>query len=239
MKVRGVELAQSTKSSPIPKVCGVITDRLSATAVKKARTAGADLIEVRVDTFKAREIGALKKVFKEARSIGLPILLTVRSKKEGGHYTIGDKERLELFTALMPLVDAIDIELTSRRILSKVIATAKSRRKKVIVSFHDFKATPTSARIKKIIRDARAIGADITKVAFKARSTEDARRLALILLEEGKGSLIAISMGEKGRASRVTLPFMGSLLTYGTLTTSTAPGQMKIKELRRLIDAIA
>ena len=233
MKIRGTELGKA------PKVCGVITDRLTAEAVKKAKKAGADLVEVRVDTFKARDPKRLKKVFTEARLVGLPILLTIRSKEEGGRFKLDDKERLELFTALTPLVDAVDIELTSKRILTGVTAAAKKHRKKVIVSFHDFKGTPTTARIKAIIKNARKSGGDLAKVAFKARTVMDARRLALVLLEEDRGDLIAISMGEKGRSSRVTMPFMGSLLTYGALTRSTAPGQMKIDELRRLIDTIS
>ena len=232
MKIRGTELGKA------PKVCGVITDRLTIGAVKKAKKAGSDLIEVRVDTFKARAPKRLKKAFTEARLVGLPILLTIRSKKEGGRFKLDDKERLELFTALTPLADAIDIELTSKRILSKVITEAKKERKKVIVSFHDFKGTPTTTRIKTIIRNARKSGGDLAKVAFKARTAEDARRLALVLLED-KGDLIAISMGEKGRASRVILPLLGSLLTYAAIKRSTAPGQMKIGELKGLIDAIS
>ena len=233
MKIRGTELGKA------PKVCGVITDRLTTGAVKNAKKAGADLVEVRVDTFKARDPKRLKKAFTEARLVGLPILLTIRSKEEGGGFKLDDKERLLLFTELTPLVDAVDIELTSKRILKKVVAAAKEYRKKVLVSFHDFKGTPTTARIKAIIKNARKSGGDLAKVAFKARTVKDARRLALVLLEEDRGDLIAISMGEKCRSSRITLPLLGSLLTYGTLKRSTAPGQMKIDELRRLIDAIS
>ena len=131
----------------------------------------------------------------------------------------------------MPLVDAVDIELGSSAILKDVVGSAKDNNKKVIISYHNFKTTPGNGRLQDIIARAREKGADIVKIAAFARSPQDLKRLASLLA--GQDDLIVIAMGERGKASRVFFPMLGSLLTYGSVTASTAPGQMTLREIKR------
>ena len=52
--------------------------------------------------------------------------------------------------------------------------------------------------------------------------------------------LIAISMGEKGKITRVLGPLLGSYLTFAAIATGkeSAPGQMTVKDLRDIFQII-
>ncbi len=214
-------------------ICAVIVNSVDLKAAVRAKRAGADILEVRVDTFKDLDPETLKADFlKLKKASNLPIILTIRSKKEGSAEEIDDKERFTLFMALIPLSDAVDIELSSKRILRKVAALAASFRKKLIISYHNFKSSPTDAGLKKILDGAEEAGADIIKIAATVKKKGDFKRLAALLMGEKK--LIVIAMGDGSRASRVFFPFLGSLVTYASITGATAPGQLNIGDMKRV-----
>ena len=223
------------KSASGPWVAGVIVGGLRQATIKRALKAGAEVLELRIDTFAQRSPRELirrlerLKAIKGARST--PIIITARSKAEGGLYAIDDKKRLEIFKALMPFADYVDIELSSVAILKDVVRSAKRAKTLVIVSYHNFKSTPGAPKLRTIIRKGRAAGADIVKLATAAKRRADIRTLAGVLLEDPK--LIVIAMGALGASTRVFFPTLGSLMTYGSLTKATAPGQLPIRELKK------
>jgi len=221
----------------IPALAAVITESIKPRLIKKAKTHGASLIEIRLDTFEKRNVFKLKQEIAAIKAQDLRVLLTVRSKKEGGKIAITPKERLMLFTELITAVDMVDIELSSGPFAKEIIELAHKKRKKTIVSFHNFKGTPSEARLEKVIKEAREIGADTVKIATFATKKEDVRRLARTLLAHN--DLIIIAMGTIGQSSRITFPLLGSLVTYGSISESTAPGQMPIKELNRLLTELS
>lgn len=218
-----------------PRVAGVIAGSLSLATVKKAIRLGADLIEVRIDTFENREPALLADILSKIKSdkaaSRTPILLTVRSVKEGGKIHLTDKERLALLTALMPYADLIDIELSSGRLLKDVINLKKKRQTKLIVSYHNFTSTPGLAGLRQIIKKGRAAGADYVKIAATANDKSSVKRLAGLLT--AADGLIIIAMGDYGRPSRAFFPLIGSLITFGSISTSTAPGQMSVSEIKK------
>ncbi len=215
-----------------PKIAAVVVGSTAMAAVKKAVREGADLIEARIDMMRSLDPIRLAAYLDEIRhSSRLPLILTIRSKKEGGARDIPDEQRLSLFNSLMKSADYVDIEASSSGILKSVLKSAKKEGKKTIVSYHNFKSTPGDKKLKEIIMSARRSGADIVKVATYVTSTGDLRRLtSLLSLSQG---LIVIGMGPLGAASRVFFPFLGSLFTYGSITGKTAPGQMSVRELRK------
>lgn len=223
--------AQMRSSGPAScqRVAAVMTGRVSVATAKRAAALGAGLIELRVDTFAGLEACELaESIEKLKKNTGLPILLTIRSDKEGGRARIPEKERAALYEALIPLADLVDIELASSGILKSVVKSAKRAKKRVIVSHHDFEATPREKKLKKIIDSAREAGADIVKIAAMVNSPGDLRRLAGLLVADT--GLIVIGMGPMGCPSRVFFPMLGSLLTYCPITESTAPGQLGLRE---------
>jgi 3-dehydroquinate dehydratase-1 len=230
---------KKTRLKDSPLIAGVIIDSVNISTLKRAGREGADLIELRIDTFANRSTRSLTNAVEKLKKLHLPIILTIRSKKEGGKFTITETERLRLFKLLIPSSDYIDIELSSKRLLSKVVGIAQRYKKKVIISFHDFKGTPGDKRLEDIIKQAKKAHADTVKIATRAKDTSDIIRLSRLL--QYKENLIILAMGKgkrlerAARGSRVFFPLLGSSVTYGYVTKPTAPGQLSVAELKNLL----
>lgn len=211
---------------------GVIIGRIDRRVVAKAVSEGADILEVRLDTFEALTPVKAQDELKRLKEITrLPLLLTYRSRREGGAVEISDKARLSIMRAAIPYADIVDIELSSRSILKNVIDLAHETGKSVIVSHHNFKTTPVTKVLADIISRARSAGADLVKIAAFANKKVDLKRLAGLLTDSN--DLVVIAMGPIGVASRVFFPLLGSKITYGSLTGKTAPGQISLKEIKK------
>lgn len=192
------------------------------------------LVELRIDLFADRGPDAVLARAQAYRPATL--LATIRSAREGGRWEGGEAERLALFRAVVPEVDAVDVELSSRDIRGEVVSAAKSAGKTVIVSFHDFESTPKLGRLAEICAEARKAGADVVKVATQVRDTRDVRRLARLTLDEAEHGIITVGMGPLGALTRVFFPALGSLVTYAHAGSATAPGQFDYRRMLELLD---
>ncbi len=222
------------QAGPTSHISAVIMGSVDSRAVRSAVSAGANGFEFRADTFKevSKEdvVGAARRLRGYKALKNRPIILTVRSQKEGGENNFSESERAELFTLLTPFSDIIDIELSSRTILDSVIKTARETGSQIIVSYHNFIKTPAHAKLNKIITSARSKGADIIKIATMATEPKDLKVLTRLLLENK--DLIIVAMGKYGACSRIFFPMLGSLTTYGSITRSSAPGQMPVARIK-------
>lgn len=228
MKIRGVELGRT------PRTVGVVVDEIKSSIIKRSLEIGADCLELRVDTFRDRRVEPLASAVKKLDKAGLPLIVTVRSRKEGGKFPVPDRERISVFNALMPFADMVDIELSSSKSLKNVIKSAKRQDKKVIISYHNFKTTPGLRKLQDIIKKGRDAGGDAVKIAAFAKGKNDLLRLARILIDSR--DLIVIAMGSYGKPSRVFFPMLGSLLTYGSITGETAPGQLPLRTIKKQLE---
>ena len=220
----------------IPRIVAVIVDGENTKAIAAAKKNGADLLELRIDCFKRQDTDYIRKIIKDVRAEKLPVIATIRSKAEGGRRNMKDAERLRIFKAIMPLVDAVDIELSSKKILNGVIKEAHRFKKRVIVSYHDFRNTPAEGQLNTIIKNSRKAGGDIVKIAAFAKDKRDIITLASLNISHN--DIITIAMGRLGIVSRLFFPMLGSLLTYCSVTKSSAPGQMPLKTAAKLLKEI-
>ncbi|MET9467304.1 type I 3-dehydroquinate dehydratase [Streptomyces sp. NPDC006544] len=214
----------------IPLVAVSFDDSDTEPRAHAAKAAGVDVAELRVDRYARTETAhvlAQVDAFK-----ALPVLATLRSAREGGAWKGTESQRLELFRALAPQVDAVDIELSSGEILTEVIEAAHRHDTVAVVSYHNFELTPGTEELQAVIDGAKSAGADVVKVSTMVRSDEDVRRLASLLLSAGADGtrLIVIAMGERGAVSRVFFPALGSRITYSFFGASSAPGQLAFPE---------
>lgn len=214
-----------------PLTAGVIAGPIRLRDVKKAIASGADFLEIRVDTFRRRNPEDIARALRALKAAGRPLILTVRSKKEGGRFHIPDDKRLELFSALAPFASYVDIELSSSAILKSVIDLCRRLGKKVIVSYHNFRETPGGKKLAGIVKKGVSLRADIIKIACAAKNAGDLKRLASLLIDYD--GLSVIGMGKYGKASRVFFPALGSRIAYGSITAATAPGQMSVAEMKK------
>jgi 3-dehydroquinate dehydratase-1 len=205
---------------------------MPAESAEKAKKLGADILELRIDLLKVDARTALYDI----RKTGLPVIITNRMKQEGGAWQESEEERINTLISLLPKADAVDIELCARE-REMVVKKARDTGKTVIISTHDFQKTPDSDAMMKIIRDSIEAGADIAKLAVMPTSLEDILRLLEVTLHSD-GDVCVMAMGEMGKHSRVIAPLYGSLMTYGYVGKATAPGQLKVDELRYILNLI-
>ena len=194
--------------------------------LKLAKQLGADAIEYRIDGFQNLDLIHCKEVISFGNSLGLKGILTVRAPWEGGKKEIPD--RVKYYEELTPLVDFVDIELKAPE-RDEVRNIVKNHCRKLILSYHDFEKTPCNGEIEDIFTQMVAEGADIAKVSFYANDFSDVQRLLCIAAKQPIPT-VAISMGEKGKISRVAGFVFNSVITYCALEKPFAPGQLTVKE---------
>ena len=220
-----------TQLGKIPRIAASITDRESDKLVKSALI---DIAEIRVDKFRKTNLAYVKNAIKTRSKIGVPLILTVRSKAEGGQKDIPDELKLNIFKECICLVDAVDIELNSP-ILADVIKIAKKNKKAAIVSWHNFKRTPQAKALKNILDKAKRSGADLIKIAVKANKPDDIDNLTRFTIENRSKNIITISLGKMGSISRLTFPGFGSLITYAYIKSPSGPGQIRLDRMREYL----
>ena len=227
----------SLELGALPRLAVPFSDRASRAEVQALRRRGLDVAELRVDRFASPDPAhALAELDKFA---GLPTIATIRLRREGGAWARGENERIALFRALAPRVDAVDVELAAAEIRAEVIEAAHRADALAIVSHHDFEKTPDPSALAEVVARAQEIGADVVKIAAAVRDPADVRALASAALASPNS--IVIGMGDVGLATRLLFAALGSLLTYASAGEATAPGQLPFDEmlalLRRLFPA--
>jgi len=88
-----------------------------------------------------------------------------------------------------------------------------------------------------IISESVAAGADVAKLAVMPNSLEDVHRILEVTLH-ADAAVCTLAMGEIGRHSRVVAPLYGSVMTYGYVGKATAPGQLRVDELKYILNLI-
>ncbi|WP_432987117.1 type I 3-dehydroquinate dehydratase [Dactylosporangium sp. CA-233914] len=223
--------ARLTGAAPLVAVS--FGDDDAAGHAARARAAGVDLAELRIDWHRDTAPAAVLRAIAPFRAAGLPTLATIRSKAEGGYWQGDEATRLRLFEAVLPGVDAVDVELSASGILPDVISAARAAGKPVIVSYHDFERTPDEAALRATVEAARYAGADVVKISTMVHRTADLKVLAGLLLRYEP--MIVIGMGPVGAGTRVFFPLLGSRVTYSAIGGRPAPGQLPFEETVRLL----
>jgi 3-dehydroquinate dehydratase I len=216
----------------VPRVVLVVSG--DAPALRHAAEHGVDIFELRVDQLRTSDVARVVAEVKLIRKHRLPIIGTVRSAKEGGAGDLSDSKRAALYEAIFPLVDAIDIEVSSVQAIAATVRRARENGNVIILSHHDFSKTPSRAELSHIAATASELGADLTKIATQAHSGADVLTLFGFTAENKRRNLVTIAMGPIGSVSRLILPLAGSLMTYTSMTPSAGqiPFDRLVEDLR-------
>lgn len=192
-----------------------------------------DYVEVRFDFLKVEQIPETLELIKKDLT---RIVCTLRPKKEGGKFSGSEKERiaiLKLIAEYNPFLLDVEFNTMNRDIaLVKYLSLAKT---KLLVSWHDFKKTPSSKELEKKMRQMSKFSHNV-KIVSTARSTDDATRMLELYSKKGKNNLISFSMGDFGRISRILCLYLGSPYTYVSLGKAVAPGQFSVNEIKKIIN---
>jgi len=220
---------QTILSHGRPLVVGTLHEAKGISLLKtlaSRRRHGVDLLEVRLDC-----IGTLRL----PAAWPLPVIATARHPREGGGGNLSSRERGRLLLGSLPWASALDIELRSARSLGPVIASAHQHGLTVIISHHDFAATPTLQSLQRLASAASDAGADLFKVATMLRDQRDLLRLIELQSGATRVPVTAMGMGPAGRFSRLVLSGFGAPLCYGWLGKPQVSGQWPALELAELL----
>ncbi len=235
-----------------PKTIVPTTGANAQQVLEQARVIGAnpdaDLIEFRIDYLDfatdPAQVAALGKQVAQAAQ-GKPMILTFRTKAEGGAKPISDADYGTLYLALIKadFIDLLDVEMfREQKVVEQVVAAAHKAGTRIVMSSHDFQATPATEEIVARLRRQDALGADVLKIAVMPKSPADVLKL-LDATEQvrAKYSLkpqLTMSMGGLGAISRLSGEVFGSDMTFGMIGVPSAPGQVDVKQLRQVLDVI-
>ena len=214
-----------------PRVVGVIASRADLERAVRMRRPP-DLFELRLD----RLAGMADQVEIALPKLRRPLIITARDPHEGGANKLRLRQRRDLLGRFLNHADYIDVELRSARALQALLANAKTKKVRQIISFHDFKSTPSARILAAKARRTRSHGADIFKVATRTDTpTELGRLLEFITKNRVDVRLAVMGIGRLGAISRVLLARAGSVLIYASVGAVTdVEGQLSLEQLRTL-----
>ena len=214
------------------KTCASIAEktpkRLKQTLTKALKKS--DYAEIRFDFLNPNAVpDALQLIRKDLRKC----VCTLRPVSEGGKFSESEKNRISIMKLIAeynPFL--LDIELNSLSKNKNLQRYLKSTGTDMLVSWHSFKQTPGISVLKKKLVQMKKFSNNI-KIVTMAKSVNDATRV-LSLYKNNNTKLIAFSMGNYGRISRILCLFLGSPYTYVSLGKPVAPGQFSVDEVKSI-----
>ncbi len=216
-----------------PQLVAVIAspaDLETAIALKKPP----DLFELRLDSLSR----ITHRVEKNIPRLRAPLIITARDPREGGMGNLLLPERCDLLRRFLPLADYIDVELRAARELESLLAEARKRKIRRILSYHNFKSTPSSRSLHVKAKLAKTMGADIFKVATRTDTPAALTRLIdFVTNNDVDVAVSAMGIGKLGAISRLLLARCGSVLNYASLGRANVEGQLSIEMLRAAMGA--
>lgn len=200
------------------KICTpVIGETLKEFLINLEKVQGvSDMVELRVDNI---------------NNLNEEDLRLIRNKtKKKSIFTCRKKELI--LSGFKLGFDYVDIDLG----LIKDLDLSKTQRSKTILSFHNFKKTPTMKELSEIVNNMRKFKVVVIKIATMVKNDDDLGNLFRILMSKKKyEKMIVAGMGKKGRIIRIIGPFLGSFLTFAsTKYGESAHGQIDIIKMKNI-----
>lgn len=251
--MKSFTIKQVTIGSGIPKICVPIVAHTKDELLEQLSDFDrpeTDLLEWRIDYMdcltNTSELVNIANTI-QARLPKKPLLVTFRSKREGGEQELSSEDYFALLRTLAKykVADLLDVELFSTddvAFLKNSVQEVQSYGCKVILSNHDFSKTPAKEEILSRLTTMQDLGADVAKIAVMPNSAEDVLALLSATREMSEEiaeiPIVTMSMGKLGAISRICGQTFGSAITFGSLKKASAPGQIEISELSNLLQTL-
>jgi len=217
-----------------PRICVVVTASNVAEAIdtiRRTRPLLPDLIEIRLDYIETPgDLGLIRE------ATGVPLIATNRRSYQRGDSAGSEADRIAgLLRACDSGFDYVDLEIDAEGV-GELAEKVKSSGARVIVSFHDFEATPEKELLEEILRDELSAGANICKIVGTSNTPGDNLTYLNLLRDNADVEMVSFGMGNAGVLSRVLSPLVGGAFTYASAETGgeSASGQLTISELREI-----
>ncbi len=186
---------------------------------------GGRFLELRLDYLRPavlHELPSLMRLLRDLRRRRVALIVTLRSVAAGGNFQGSAEEQLRILATIARAgASLVDLEVESAEHLGRDAVRGLRKLASLMVSFHDYRETPNS--LPEALSRLRHFPADYYKLVTHANDPQD-NAAVLDLLAEGRGRLVAFTMGEIGRPTRVMCLATGSPFTYAAASGVGAPG---------------
>jgi 3-dehydroquinate dehydratase/shikimate dehydrogenase len=218
---------QATRTTKLicPLVAGSVgqmrADMIAAVA------AGAEAVECRLDFLPTPpDDEQLRDLLRDPP---VPVIVTCRPTRQGGHFTGSEACRLAVLRAAAGLPGAtyVDVEMDSPP------DDRPPQNDKTILSHHDFTRCPDDLEaIAARLEDSQAA---VNKLVFKPAETHEALRV-FDLLHVARKPTLALAMGEAGLLTRILARKFNAFGTFASLHEGleSAPGQPSLADIKHL-----
>lgn len=190
---------------------------------------GVELVELRLDLIGEAPADIFSLLPGELRTV-----VTYRPA------TSNDEERISALKECMDLgASFVDIEIESDPGFLEILKDhSRLTGCELIISYHNFEATPSRGELKAILNQCYRLGGAVAKIATLVNSDEDIKNL--FSLYENPGRKVVLGMGILGRITRVVGPYLGAEFTFASPGTGgeTAPGQLTLQQLNDIYKVI-
>ncbi len=247
VKIRDVVIGEGRVKTIVP-ITGTTADEAMAQARVIGGSAQTDVVEFRVDFLDiALDAGKLAALGPKvaAQLNGKPLIVTFRTKAEGGNKTIADADYGALYKTLLKaqFADLIDVEMfRSEAVVRRLVAGARQVGAFIVMSNHDFSGTPPAAELLARLRRQQELGADVLKLAMMPRDPSDVLELLRATWEMAsryaERPMMTMSMGGTGVVSRLAGEIFGSAMCFGMIGRASAPGQVEVERLAAVLDIV-
>jgi len=206
---------------------------------ERARKAGADCVELRIDSLSSAD-----DVARLIEAVRTPHIVACRTPRFGGSFAGSESERIDrLVAAASAGATAVDIEFfTEPALRDRLIAAARELGTPVLVGYENMQETPPMEELVRGLREVAALSPDLVKLAVKAASHEDLLTVlrtvldARVLLDV---PFAAIALGPYGAPSRPLACALGASFTYCAVEAGRVPGQLTVAETREILELVS
>ena len=220
----------------LPRICIALGLPDVPTLLDHARreaTAGEVFLEFRLDFLDNPAAGAAAIPAFLEEFPDCILLATCRRHQNHGRFNGSIEEQLSVLDlAVRNGAHAVDVEIETAEVSQERLSQFRGR-SQVIVSYHNFEATPP---MDTVVNRVMKVPADAYKMVTTARKPSDNVRVLAVAKALPRQRVIVLAMGELGFPTRVLSPIFGGVYTYATpmLAEGTAAGQVSAKYLRHL-----
>ena len=199
-----------------------------------------DIAELRVDHLNLDEQLLIRSFPSQA---GIPIILTIRRKADGGNFIDGEGRRIALLSKGLAFAE-VDrrknfayVDLEEDLSVPSLEEAARTFGTRIIRSYHDTQGAEgnLAEKLKSLLR----VGDEIPKVAVNATTFSDVTKLFTAAEALPGVDKIILGMGHLALCTRILAAKLGSLICYASATDDpdlpvAAPGQISPRELVEL-----
>lgn len=145
-----------------------------------------------------------------------------------------ESQEAQLRTAINAGAAWIDIDITEHDgiLLRELISLARSKKCKIILSYHDYEKVPKWKFIQSLVKKMNQFDHDFKKMVFTCNYLSDNELIKKIY--QNYDNIISFNMGDCGKKSRIESLTYGAPFIYVSLENkNTASGQMTIEEIKK------